>query len=278
MFRSVLAAKVADRQTRRPIRLFPLPEQSDSDTRSVFRPVVVSLHPLIKPVFWVAAQLSTHTALTMSFPAIRSQSTAVLLAALLMGTSDWAGAAGQQSSAATAASTTGGSGAAVGIVVPPGYVIGANDMLSIVFWRDKDMSADVVVRPDGKVSLPLLNDVTAAGLTPEQLRAHLTQAAGKYVADPVASVVVKEIRSRNVFITGMVAKPGTYPLMDQMTVLQLIAVAGGIREYADSKNIMVMRKDNGRQQSFKFNYKDVVKQRNVGQNISLMPGDTVIVP
>ena len=119
-------------------------------------------------------------------------------------------------------------------------------MLSIVFWRDKDMSADVVVRPDGKISLPLLNDVQAAGLTPDQLRDQLTKAAAKFVEEPNATVVVKEIHSRKVFITGNVAKAGTYPLTGDMTVLQLIAVAGGLLEYADSKNIVVMRTEDGR--------------------------------
>jgi polysaccharide export outer membrane protein len=191
-----------------------------------------------------------------------------------------AGARSQQSAGApaSAASVASKTAAAAAPALPAGYVIGANDLLSIVFWRDKDMSAEVVVRPDGKVSLPLLNDVVAAGLTPEQLRVQLVQAAGKYVTDPVPSVVVKEIRSRNVFITGRISKPGAYPLTDQMTVLQLIAVAGGLQEYADSKSITVMRNDNGRQRSFKVNYKDVIRQLRVEQNIPLLPGDTVIVP
>jgi polysaccharide export outer membrane protein len=162
--------------------------------------------------------------------------------------------------------------------LPAGYVIGPDDLLSVVFWRDKDMSADVVVRPDGKISLPLLNDVDAAGLTPDELRAKLTKAASKYVEEPNATVVVKEIRSRKVFITGNVAKPGNYPLNGDMTVLQLIAVAGGLQEYADSGSIVVMRTENGQQKSFKFNYKDVIKQRHVEQNIPLKAGDTVVVP
>jgi polysaccharide export outer membrane protein len=163
------------------------------------------------------------------------------------------------------------------VPLPAGYTIGTDDVLSIVFWRDKDMSADVVVRPDGKISLPLLNDVDAAGLTPEQLRAKLTEAASKFVTDPNATVVVKEIKSRKVFITGNVTKPGPYPLNGEMTVLQLVAVAGGLLEYADAKNIMVMRTENGRPQSFKFNYNDVTHQKHLEQNIPLKPGDTVVV-
>jgi polysaccharide biosynthesis/export protein len=165
-----------------------------------------------------------------------------------------------------------------GASLPTGYVIGPDDVLSIVFWRDKDMSADVVVRPDGRISLPLLNDIPAAGSTPEELRAQLEKAAAKYVAEPNATVVVKTINSRKVYITGNVLKPGTYPLTGEMSVLQLIAVAGGLQEYADSKKILVMRKEEGRDRSFTFNYKDVVRQKNLQQNIQLKPGDTVVVP
>jgi polysaccharide export outer membrane protein len=162
--------------------------------------------------------------------------------------------------------------------LPPRYVIGPEDVLSIVFWGYKEMSADVVVRPDGKVSLPLLNDIDAAGLTPEQLNDRLAAAAGKYVQDPTATVVVKEIHSRKVFITGSVAKPGAFSLMGDTTVLQLIAVAGGLSEYANSKNIKIMRYENGHTVTFPFDYKAVVKQKHLEQNILLKPGDTVIVP
>lgn len=165
-----------------------------------------------------------------------------------------------------------------GVSLPNGYLIGADDVLSVVFWRDKDMSVDVTVRPDGKISLPLLNEIQAAGLTPEQLRSHLIEAASKYIEEPNATVVVREVRSRKVFITGNVAKPASYPLTGEMNVIQLIAQAGGLLEYADSKNISVMRTENGRQQYFRVNYNDVIKRRHVEQNITLKPGDTVIVP
>jgi polysaccharide biosynthesis/export protein len=164
------------------------------------------------------------------------------------------------------------------IALPAGYLIGAGDILSVVFWRDKEMSAEVTVRPDGNVSLPLLNDIAAAGITPEQLRTKIVEVASKYLEEPNATVVVKEVHSRNVFITGNVAKPATYPLLNDMTVLQLIAAAGGLQEYADSKNIVVIRSENGHSQYHKFNYKDVVGQKNVQQNIALKPGDTVVVP
>jgi polysaccharide biosynthesis/export protein len=180
--------------------------------------------------------------------------------------------------AQAAQSVSEGNGATTAPAPLAGYVIGPADVLSIVFWRDKDMSADVVVRPDGKISLPLLNEIDAAGYTPEQLRAKLVEAAGKYLEEPNATVVVKEVHSRNVFITGNVAKPATYPLNGEMTVLQLIAVAGGLLEYADAKNIVIIRTVAGQQRHDKFNYNEVVKQKRTTQNISLKPGDTVVVP
>jgi polysaccharide export outer membrane protein len=169
--------------------------------------------------------------------------------------------------------------AAAGVTLPRDYVIGSDDVLSVVFWRDKDMSADVVVvRPDGKISLPLLNEIDAAGYTPEELRTIIVKLATKFVQEPNATVVVKEIHSRKVFITGMVVKGGSFPLSSDMTVLQLIALAGGLQEYADAKNIVVVRKENGKERYFKFNYRDVIKQKNTQQNILLKPGDTVMVP
>jgi polysaccharide export outer membrane protein len=176
----------------------------------------------------------------------------------------------------------GGTAAAVpvkpGVTPPADYVIGPDDQLSIVFWRDKDLSADVIVRPDGKISLPLLNDVQAAGMTPEQLRQKVTEDAKKYVADPTATVVVRQINSRKVFITGEVEKPGPYQLTAPTTVLQLISMAGGLKEYANAKKIVVMRVENGRPMGYAFNYKDVMNRKNMKQNIELKPGDTVLVP
>jgi polysaccharide export outer membrane protein len=166
----------------------------------------------------------------------------------------------------------------VAVTPPPDYVIGGQDVLSIVFWRDKDMSADVTVRPDGKISLPLLNEVQAAGYTPEQLRTRLIEAAGKYLDEPNVTVVVREIHSRNVFITGNVSKPGTYTLVGDMNVLQLIALAGGLLEWADSKNIVVIHTENGRPEYRKFNYNDVIKHKHVEQNVLLKSTDTVVVP
>ena len=168
--------------------------------------------------------------------------------------------------------------APAGVALPAGYVIGPEDVLSIVVWREKDMSADAVVRPDGKITLPLLNDFQAAGLTPDQLRADVEKAALKYMKEPSATVIVKTINSRKVHVLGNVMKAGTYPLAGDMTVLQAIATAGGLQEYADEKHITVMRKEDGKDRVLKFNYKDVIHQKNLQQNVMLKPGDTIIVP
>ena len=166
----------------------------------------------------------------------------------------------------------------VGVTPPPGYVIGPDDLLSVVYWREKDMSAKVAVRPDGMISLPLLNEIQAAGLTPDQLREKISAAAAKFVEDPSVTVVVEAINSRKVYITGNVAKSGPYNLSGPTTVLQLISMAGGLLEFADSKNILIMRTENGQQKAYPFNYKDVLNKKNLKQNIELKPGDTVIVP
>jgi len=171
-----------------------------------------------------------------------------------------------------------GSDTVGGTAPPADYVIGPEDQLSVVFWREKDMSGDVVVRPDGKISLPLLNDVQAAGMTPTELRDLLTDAAKRYIEDPNVTVVVRQINSRRVFVTGEVVKPGPYPLIGSTTVLQILATAGGLRDYADEKNILILRKEGGWSVILKFNYKDVSKQKNLSQNVELKPGDTVIVP
>jgi polysaccharide biosynthesis/export protein len=159
---------------------------------------------------------------------------------------------------------------------PEGFVIGPEDVLSIVFWRDKEMSTRVTVRPDGRISLPLLDEVQAAGLTPEDLRARLIEESKRFFGNPTVTVVVEHINSRKVFITGQVVKPGPYVITVPTTVLQLISMAGGLKDFADSKNIMIVRRESGRTSSYAFDYRNI--RRNLAQNIELRPGDTVVVP
>jgi polysaccharide biosynthesis/export protein len=163
------------------------------------------------------------------------------------------------------------------VKLPSDYVIGVEDLLVVIFWKEKDLSAEVVVRPDGKISLPMLNDVEAAGLTPQQLASVVEKAALKYVREPGASVLVKEIRSRKIYVIGEVAKPGPFPLSNEMNVLQAIAGAGGLLEHAKKSDIVIVRNENGRERRFRFNYNDVVRGKNTAQNIRLLPGDTILV-
>jgi polysaccharide export outer membrane protein len=159
---------------------------------------------------------------------------------------------------------------------PVDYVIGPADVLSVVFWRDDQLTSQVLVRPDGKISLPLLDDVQAAGLTPEELRDRLTDEARRFVTDAKVTVVVREINSRRVFITGLIANPGAYPLTQSMTALQLIATAGGLQDFAKSKEIRIVRLDQGARTSLRFNYDETAKGE--AEDVELKPGDTVVVP
>jgi polysaccharide export outer membrane protein len=199
-----------------------------------------------------------------------STGAACLSLALALGT----GVPAQQPAAAAPPSAPKPADAAV----PTDYTIGPDDVLSVVFWRDAEMSAEVVVRPDGKISLPLLNDIQASGLTPADLKGVIEQQAKKFVESPSVSIVVKAIHSRKVFITGSVVHPGAYVLGGETTVLQLIAMAGGLTEYADSKNIIVARNQSGRPTTLKFNYKAFTSGKNLQANVVLKPGDTVVVP
>jgi polysaccharide export outer membrane protein len=151
-------------------------------------------------------------------------------------------------------------------------------VLGIQFWQQAGMSGDVVVRPDGMVSVPLLKDVQAAGLTPQQLSDQLASTAKRWVQDPNVTVIVRQINSRAVYITGRVMHAGRYPLTGATSVLQLIAMAGGLDEWANGQNVIVMRAGPNGMVSRRFNYKAVVEHEDLAQDIQLQPNDTVIVP
>jgi polysaccharide biosynthesis/export protein len=157
------------------------------------------------------------------------------------------------------------------------YVIGADDTLHIAVWKETDLTATLPVRSDGKISLPLLDDVQAAGLTPMQLAASIREKLKKYIADPRVTVVVTAMNSRRIFVTGEVAKPGAMPLLPNMTVLQALSSAG-FTQFANVKRVYLLRTENGKQVKLPFNYKEVVKGNHPEQNIMLKPGDTVVVP
>lgn len=157
------------------------------------------------------------------------------------------------------------------------YVIGADDVLHISVWKEPDLSETLPVRPDGKISMPLLGDVDAGGMTPADLGKSITEKLRKYISDPRVTVVVNAMNSQRVFVTGEVNKPGTIGLLPHMTVLQALADAG-FTQFANLKAIYVLRNENGRQVKHPFNYKEVVKGNHPEQNIPLKPGDTIVVP
>jgi polysaccharide export outer membrane protein len=159
------------------------------------------------------------------------------------------------------------------------YVIGAEDVLSIVVWKEPDFTRTVPVRPDGMITIPLAGDIKAAGLTVRQLQENLNKQLTAFVANPEVSVSVQEFRSKKFNIVGQVSKPGAYPLTGRMTILDAIALAGGFRDFAKSKKIYVLRTSaDGKQLKLPFNYNEVIKGNQMNTNVELESGDTLVVP
>ncbi len=159
----------------------------------------------------------------------------------------------------------------------PEYVIGPDDALHIAVWKEADLTVTLPVRPDGKISLPLLDDVQAAGLTPMRLAESLTEKLKKYVADPRVTVIVTAINSKRIFMVGEVGRSGAIPMLPNMTVLQALSSAG-LSQFANTKKIYILRTENGQQQKLPVNYRKLVKGQNMEQNYALQPGDTIVVP
>jgi polysaccharide export outer membrane protein len=159
----------------------------------------------------------------------------------------------------------------------PEYIIGPDDVLHIAVWKESDLTATLPVRPDGKISLPLLDDVQAAGLTPKQLAVSVTEKLKKYIADPRVTVVVTAINSKRIYLTGEVVHAGAMPMLPNMTVLQALSSAG-ISQFANTKRIYVLRTQNGKQEKLPVNYRKLVKGELIEQNYQLQPGDTIVVP
>ena len=206
---------------------------------------------------------------------------AAVAALILIGSMALAQAAPAQPAASSASdktasdkmTTTAASTAQAG----PEYVIGPEDALHIAVWREADLTASLPVRPDGKISLPLLDDVQASGLTPKQLADSITEKLKKYIADPRVTVVVTQINSKRIFINGEVLHPGPMPMLPNMTVLQALSSAG-LNQFAKIKGIYVLRVENGKQQKLPVNYKKLLKGEQIEQNYLLQPGDTIVVP
>jgi len=195
------------------------------------------------------------------------------LALLLAGALD-AGVASGQQPAKNAKNET--QAPAPSAAVDPGYKIGPQDVLRVDVWKEAEISRSVPVRPDGKISLPLLNDVQAAGLTAMELANLISEGLKKYITSPQVTVTVSEINSRRIYVTGEVTRPGAFALLPAMTALQGVTSAGGFTQFANPKKIYVLRNENGKQVKHPFNYKAVLDGK--AEDIPLQPGDTIVVP
>ncbi len=160
----------------------------------------------------------------------------------------------------------------------PAYKIGAQDMLRIDVWREDQLTRTVPVRPDGKITLPLLNDVQAVGLTPMELAGVIREELKKYVTNPQVTVSVTEINSRRIYVNGEVNKSGAFQLLPHMTVLQALSGSGGFSPFARVKSIYILRVVDGKPVKIPFNYKEAIRGKNSEQNIELQPGDVIVVP
>jgi len=159
------------------------------------------------------------------------------------------------------------------------YIVGVGDILRITTWKEPDLSMDeVLVRTDGKISFPLVNDIQAAGLPPVDLKRTLEAGLQEYVSDPVVTVHVTNPASQRFYVLGEVANTGEFPLMKHLTVLQAFAVAGGFTEWASKKEIILLRTEGGKDKMYRINYKDITRGKDLSQNIKLKADDTIIVP
>jgi polysaccharide biosynthesis/export protein len=159
-------------------------------------------------------------------------------------------------------------------VDPNTYVIGPEDLLLVRVWREAELSGQFPVRPDGRISLPLVNEIQAAGMTPQQLADAVAKGLGRYMMQPEVSVAVLQVNSKKYFIIGEIQKPGSYPLTVPTTVLEALVNAGGFRDFANPKKIVVLRGG----ERLKFNYREVIAGKKMEQNVRLLSGDQIIVP
>jgi polysaccharide biosynthesis/export protein len=160
----------------------------------------------------------------------------------------------------------------------PNYSIAPEDVLTIDVWKEPEISRTVPVRRDGKISLPLLNDLQAAGLTPTQLGSEIVEKLRATIVHPQVTVIVTQMSSLRIYILGQVTRGGAYPLVPDMTVMQALSIAGGFTPYANLKKVYVMRRENGADRIYSLNYKEVINGRKTEQNIHLKAGDTIVVP
>lgn len=159
------------------------------------------------------------------------------------------------------------------------YIIGSEDVLAVNIWKEPEMSRTLPVRPDGKITLPLVGDIQASGLTPHKLQDNITSDLRSYVSSPAVTVIVQEVKSLKFNVVGEITRPGAYPLHEPMTVLDAIAVGGGLKDFAKGSRIYVLRLNgDGSHSRLPFDYKNVIKGKKLSENVELRRGDTIVVP
>jgi len=162
--------------------------------------------------------------------------------------------------------------------VPDDYMIGQEDVLTITIWKEHDLSGTLVVRPDGKITVPLVGEVYVVGMKPVQLQTMLEEKLKPFVTVPQVSIAVNQINSRKIYLIGQVVREGTFPINSSMTVLQVLSAAGGLRDFAKRKKIYILRKQGTQEIRFPFDYDAAIHGRNREENIQVEPGDTIVVP
>jgi len=206
----------------------------------------------------------------------------VVLTAILLPIQPWAASAQAPDGSSANAKSSAGSSAvpAAGTKAhDASYVIGNDDKLAISVWKEPDLTKDIPVRSDGKISLPLVGEIQAAGLTPLQLEAEISNRLKSYITVPEVTVIVEAINSKKYNMLGMVGRPGTYALTLSTTIMDAIAAAGGFKDFAKTKGVYILRRNaDGTQTRLNFNYKEFIKGKNLSQNIKIEPDDTIIVP
>jgi polysaccharide biosynthesis/export protein len=164
------------------------------------------------------------------------------------------------------------------IADPGSYVIGSGDVLEILIWKEQDLTREVIVRLDGKITFPMLDDIQAARRTPLQLKNIIQEKLSEFVEAPSVTVSLKASGSQKFYILGEVAHTGEYPLVKDLTVLQAFALAGGFTEWASKKEIVLFREENGAQKTIRINYKEIANAKDFSQNVQIKANDTIIVP
>ena len=166
-----------------------------------------------------------------------------------------------------------------GVSVPADYRVGPGDILEISVWKEPDASSpSVLVRPDGKISMPLINDLYVSGKTPMEIQSIVMEKLAPYVNSPNVTVIIRSILSKKVYVLGEVARTGVFDIAQPKTVLQVLTEAGGLQQFAKQSSIYVLRNEGGKQKKLPFNYKEVVSGQKMEQNVELQPGDTIVVP